>query len=538
MKKSKIFVGILGIILLCILPFACSTDDVEGELPSNGDAELVEIPDKAFGEYMLFNEVPGVSSEVENNEVKYFLDPDEVVVVNELSLSKTSSNVQELMDAGLTNAETKITDLTGIEYFTGLNTLVLTSNDLETLDVSELTGLDALEINFNLIGNLDLSNNTSLTRLRYRGSAQAEDDQKLSDIDLSNNTELTHLYLENQNFVSIDLSNNLMIDELLDMTGNPGPDGDPDTGDIIIPAAIFDQLAPEDRLGVVSDADVMPTVFLAAEPSLITEDSGTATITASLNVAIDQPVTVNLSLSGSATLDEDFSIDNQLINIPAGETDATATISAIQDSDIEGDETITVNLGNIDNATAGENQEVSVVIEDDDFNVPLILNEILYDPPGGSDGDSNGDGTRDSQDDEFIELYNDSDSQLDVSGFMIFDTEALNSGTPRHTVPDGTIIPPNSAFVVFGGGNPTGNFGGAVVQASNDILNLNNSGDVLTVQDSNGATVITFDIEPLSDNPDESYTRNPDITGDFEQHADDVNGVLFTPGTKIDGSSF
>ena len=520
------------------LPFACSTDDVEGEIPTDGDAELVEIPDKAFGEYMLFNEVPGVSSEVENNEVKYFLDPDEVVVVNELSLSKTSSNVQELTDAGLTNAETKITDLTGIEYFTGLNTLVLTSNDLETLDVSELTGLDALEINFNLIGNLDLSNNTSLTRLRYRGSAQAEDDQKLSDIDLSNNTELTHLYLENQNFVSIDLSNNLMIDELLDMTGNPGPDGDPDTGDIIVPAAIFDQLAPENRLGVVSDADVTPTVFLAAEPSLISEDSGTATITASLNVAIDQPVTVNLSLSGSATLDEDFSIDNQLINIPAGETDAIATISAIQDSDIEGDETITVNLGNIDNATAGEDQEVSVVIEDDDFNVPLILNEILYDPPGGSDGDSNGDGTRDSQDDEFIELYNDSDSQLDVSGFMIFDTEALNSGTPRHTVPDGTIIPPNSAFVVFGGGNPTGNFGGAVVQASNDILNLNNSGDVLTVQDSNGATVITFDIEPLSDNPDESYTRNPDITGDFEQHADDVNGVLFTPGTKIDGSSF
>jgi len=540
MKNSKTIAGTLGIILLCFLPYACTTDDVDGETPTTGGTDLVEIPDAAFGEYMLFNEVSGVTSEIENNQVKFFLDPSIVATVGELSLSKTSSNIQTLTDAGLATADQKITDVTGLEHFIGLQVLNLTSNDVTSIDLTNLTGLEDLGLNFNLIGDLDVTQNPNLTSLRAAASAQAEDNQKMSSIDLSNNTALRELRLSNHNFVSIDLSNNLQIDQSLRMEGNPGPDGDTDTGDIIVPAAIYDQLDPENRQGVVSDADVETLVFLSVSPSVISEDNETATLTVSLNQAEDIDIDVDLVFSGNATLGTDYTAD-QSVTIPAGNTAVTVDITSIQDTNIEGDETITVNLGNITNASAGENQEVSVIIEDDDFDVPLILNEILYDPKGGNDGDANGDGTRDAQDDEFIELYNDSNSELDVSGFMIFDTEALESGTPRHIVPDGTVIPANSAFVVFGGGNPTGNFGGSIVQVADDILNLNNAGDVLTVQDSDGVTVITFDIEPLSNNPDESYTRNPDITGDFVQHNDDIpeaNGVLFSPGTKLDGSSF
>ena len=44
----------------------------------------------------------------------------------------------------------------------------------------------------------------------------------------------------------------------------------------------------------------------------------------------------------------------------------------------------------------------------------------------------------------------------------------------------------------------------------------------------------------LSNNPDESYTRNPDLTGEFEQHAgiESASGALFSPGTKLNGTSF
>ena len=50
--------------------------------------------------------------------------------------------------------------------------------------------------------------------------------------------------------------------------------------------------------------------------------------------------------------------------------------------------------------------------------------------------------------------------------------------------------------------------------------------------------VLEFDVEPLSNNPDESYTRYPDVTGDFVQHASAVDGVLYSPGTRVDGTSF
>ncbi|MCZ7682041.1 MAG: hypothetical protein M5U28_25905 [Sandaracinaceae bacterium] len=59
----------------------------------------------------------------------------------------------------------------------------------------------------------------------------------------------------------------------------------------------------------------------------------------------------------------------------------------------------------------------------------------------------------------------------------------------RHTFPAGTILPSFGMLVVFGGGTPTGLFGGAVVQvASSGALGLNNDGDTLTLH--SGSTVI------------------------------------------------
>ena len=165
----------------------------------------------------------------------------------------------------------------------------------------------------------------------------------------------------------------------------------------------------------------------------------------------------------------------------------------------------------------------------------ILINEVLYDPPNDLPGDANGDGTREAQEDEFIEFYN-YGGDLDISGWSVHD-----NAEERHIFPDGTVIPAGGVLVLFGGGTPTGTFGGSIVQvASEGILNMNNSGDFVTVYDINNISVLTFDVEPLSNNPNESYTRNPDITGEFEQHAGipEANGALFSPGTRVDGSNF
>ena len=62
-------------------------------------------------------------------------------------------------------ADLGISDLTGIEYFTNLHTLMCTNNNLTSLNISTLTELEALECSFNKLTTLNISSNTKLEQL-------------------------------------------------------------------------------------------------------------------------------------------------------------------------------------------------------------------------------------------------------------------------------------------------------------------------------------------------------------------------------------
>ncbi len=81
----------------------------------------------------------------------------------------------------------EITDLSGIEYFTGLMNLYCNDNDITSIDLSKATMLELLNCNFNDITALDLSANTKLVKLA------AEANKIASELDLSNNTMLDYL---------------------------------------------------------------------------------------------------------------------------------------------------------------------------------------------------------------------------------------------------------------------------------------------------------------------------------------------------------
>ena len=172
----------------------------------------------------------------------------------------------------------------------------------------------------------------------------------------------------------------------------------------------------------------------------------------------------------------------------------------------------------------------------------LIINEVLYDPSNTAlEGDANGDGTYDQEDDSFLEIYNSSSTNFDISGYEVWDSTILSGVTQqRYVIPSGILIPPNGVLVIFGGGIPVGNFGGAVVLSADTAasgLSLNNSGEYINIKDTSGTIVLTYDTDALSNNPNESYTRNPDITGIFEQHEDNTP-LKFSPGTRINGTPF
>ena len=115
----------------------------------------------------------------------------------------------------------------------------------------------------------------------------------------------------------------------------------------------------------------------------------------------------------------------------------------------------------------------------------LIINEVLYDPSNTAlDGDANGDGIYSQTEDEFIEFLNNGDSNLNVSGYQIWDDTI--TGSMVYRIPNGTIIPPKGALVIFGGGKPVGTFGGAIVLADTGVagLSLANSLEKIAIKDS------------------------------------------------------
>lgn len=304
-------------------------------------------------------------------------------------------------------------------------------------------------------------------------------------------------------------------------------------------------LLPAALLGVWScstnDVDLIPQAQIQASATVMPENGGTLDLVVTLDAVSTREVQVQLDFSGTATAD-DYSVSATTVVIPAGSLSASVTVTAIDDSEVEGSEFVEVRMSNPINALADANSVASFTIDDDDQAGPsIVLNEVLYDPSNsGLLGDANGDGLYVQDEDEFIELLNTGSQPLDLTGWKVYDASALASGTPRHVFPAGSVIPSGTALVLFGGGTPTGSFGGAVVQTTTTgAINLNNAGDLLTITDAQDSVMITFDVTPYSDNPNESYTRSPDITGEFVQHSTVGSGtLLFSPGTRLDGSPF
>ena len=105
-------------------------------------------------------------------------------------------------------ANKSITDLTGIEDFRDLETLVCGANSLTTYDFSKNSKLETLNVNSSGITTIDVTNNTVLRTLVLYGN-------QLTSIDVTQNTNLRELDVFQNKITSLDVSNNLQLRSLL-----------------------------------------------------------------------------------------------------------------------------------------------------------------------------------------------------------------------------------------------------------------------------------------------------------------------------------
>ncbi|MGB2956106.1 MAG: lamin tail domain-containing protein [Anaerolineales bacterium] len=171
-----------------------------------------------------------------------------------------------------------------------------------------------------------------------------------------------------------------------------------------------------------------------------------------------------------------------------------------------------------------------IYVEDEE----IVLNEIHADPDQIL-GDANGDGVIHSDDDEFLELINLTDSVFDISDWVIADAVRI-----RYTFPPGTLLAGHCGLIIFGGGSPSGEFGGSLVLTAGSLA-LNNTGDTISIWDGDGRLRLRISYGSEG-GLNQSLTRNPDLSGNFplELHSEIplAGGRRYSPGVKLDGSVF
>ncbi len=126
-----------------------------------------------------------------------------------------------------------------------------------------------------------------------------------------------------------------------------------------------------DNSGVVTitDDDTAPTVNFSLASQSVSESAGTATITATLSAAGGEDATIPLTITGTATGGgTDYSLSASSITIAAGQTSGSITVTIVDDTAVESNETViaTMSSTGLVGAIIGSTNVHTLTINDND----------------------------------------------------------------------------------------------------------------------------------------------------------------------------
>lgn len=130
----------------------------------------------------------------------------------------------------------------------------------------------------------------------------------------------------------------------------------------------------------IIDDDAGPNVTLSLTGDPMAEAAGASTVTATLSAISAQDVTVNLAFSGTATLTDDYTRSGTSIVITAGNLTGSITLTAVQDANAEGAESVIVDVVSVVNGIEATPQQVTATITDAAADLSIIKT-IVTAPP-------------------------------------------------------------------------------------------------------------------------------------------------------------
>ena len=108
---------------------------------------------------------------------------------------------------------------------------------------------------------------------------------------------------------------------------------------------------------------------------------------------------------------------------------------------------------------------------------------------------------------DWIEIYNPSETQIDISGYKIYDSGGQAGTKPKKLFPTGTIIPAKGFYVII---TDTASFDGDL-----SGFGLSSGGETAWLEDAAG-TLIDEIAFPAMPDVTQSYGRNPDGSANWE----------------------
>ena len=132
--------------------------------------------------------------------------------------------------------------------------------------------------------------------------------------------------------------------------------------------------------GTITNDD-LPSITLAVSPSSVTED-GTSNLvyTFTRTGVTTNPLTVNYTLGGTATLNTDYTRTGttNTVTFAAGSSTATVIVDPTADTTVESNETVALTLATGTGYTVGTPNTVTGTITNDDVTLPSITLSLNY----------------------------------------------------------------------------------------------------------------------------------------------------------------
>ena len=174
-------------------------------IPSNTTAVYVTNPGAQWTGFKSVTETVPVNVYIPDANFKAYL------LGNSSINTNADTEIQITEAAAYTNSiscpNLGIADLTGIEYFVNITSLICHENNLTSLDISSHTALVTVSCYNNILSNLNITNTPSLEYLYLANN-------NLTSIDVSANTNLININVIGNNLTSLDMSSNANLTDL------------------------------------------------------------------------------------------------------------------------------------------------------------------------------------------------------------------------------------------------------------------------------------------------------------------------------------